>query len=600
MNVIKYIAEKLNKKWVKGFKQLTNSPVSLMKYDYISKILVSLENFYATEKTDGERIFLLINPSLQETNQYGQCFYITSKEIFSFDLHVKLDKEYIFDCEMMNKVIYIFDVIVFAGENVSELTFKERYNLLKTFDSSTKNIKIKKFEPLKINSYQKTLVDLYKLTKKSNVDGIIFTKIDEPYNKTHHYKWKSPALQTVDFLAVEEAPGHYILMTGINSRMASSFGLQLEDSYKKLLAQVPGLKYSEEYFPIPFYNSLISHYHFKSGKAKLPSYGIFEMSYKNNEWKLHKIRHDREVELSTGTYFGNNYKVAELTVQSILNPITLKDLTTNYAEISELAYFHKEDSGEFAAARAFNNYAKRALITRYRGSENVMDMACGRGGDLGKYSKSNMKNLLMIDIDRNALDELLNRKYEILPKSQQSCNLVIQCLDLNKKHSTNISLLSDNNSKNWQFIKKENFSVIFCHFALHYLAVDEKHIQNIADYISYYLRSGGEFVATFFDRERVLNLLKSGGSEWKTDKYFIQLTDKSIKVKLPFANKLYDEILINQQILDKIFRKAGLIKKEEQSFEKMLINYTPYKIEQTLDEDDKTFISLYKYVIYSK
>src|SRR5690606_33525247 len=51
---------------------------------------------------------------------------------------------------------------------------------------------------------------------------------------------------------------------------------------------------------------------------------IVELAWnpKKNVWDFHCRRADREVEIATGRYYGNNYKIAEETLQSSLNPLT--------------------------------------------------------------------------------------------------------------------------------------------------------------------------------------------------------------------------------------------------------------------------------------
>ena len=79
-------------------------------------------------------------------------------------------------------------------------------------------------------------------------------------------------------------------------------------------------------------------------------------------------------------------------------------------------YFSKKDI-KYADVRKFNNRVKRQLISRYSNSEYVIDMASGKGQDLQKYVDAKINNLLMLEIDESAIDELIiTMKSSILNK----------------------------------------------------------------------------------------------------------------------------------------------------------------------------------------
>lgn len=614
MTEINEIANKLNKKWVTGFKALGNNPTPLTKTIFIKDVIPNIDNYYLTIKADGLRCFLLINESYIK--------YITSENTKYVQIPNTFSEQYIFDCELVNDIIYIFDVIVYKNENIAFEAFTSRYKKMLDFETILNNknitdIRIKQFYKLNIKDYQKTIINLHNYKKSYKTDGLIFVESTKDYNLTVNLKWKPPEMLTIDFLAIRIKDNQYILLNGIKSNIMKQFRLTPNTIFLNMVDSLL-IKANKDYAPVPFYNSLKpSIYHYIHTNSEDLNGHIIELSLdKNINWVFHRIRHDRDMELKNGYYYGNNYKVAETTLASILNPLLLKELTAPCKILTQSIYFKKQDS-EYKSVKHFNNYVKMLLIKRYKNT-HIIDLASGRGGDLNKYIEIEAKSLLMLEIDKDAIEELINRKYSILTKSSNlGCNLAILQMDLNTSYKNNITKITDNFINiNDFFIEDLNLNkktnVVFCHFALHYLLKSEKSAQNIVSFISHYLEKNGSFVVTIFNGQSVFNLLKKNKGKWESGKkYMIKFKTNNtifsgfkntIDVLLPLADKPYEEPLIDLLALDKLFKKEHIFRTEEKDFGDMLEEYSNYHKEQynNLSPDDKIFIGLYKYVIYTK
>src|SRR6185436_16564414 len=149
------------------------------------------------------------------------------------------------------------------------------------------------------------------------------------------------------------------------------------------------------------------------------------------------------------------------------------------------------------------------------------------------------------------------------------------------------------------------------HFAMHYFVETAKSATNIIRFIDHYLQKGELFIMTIFNGQRVFDLLKKG--KWTpASRYMINWVGKSkstftgfnnrIKVLLPFSDHPYEEILIDLISLDTIFNKYKIRRIEDRNFDDMLDEYNNNvnPKNRVIDRDDKTFIGLYKYVIYKK
>jgi hypothetical protein len=516
----------------------------------------------------------------------------------------------------------VFDVIQYGGADIWREPFARRHEALLEFENAigaagVATVRVKKYYRLLAKNYQQLILDLYKEKKPYLKDGIIFTEISQDYNQTVNLKWKPPALLTIDFLAVKTQGARYLLMAGVDPAAFKRFGLTLPADYEGLVKSTTAKvdisdKLYSKYFPAPFESSLIKDSQYYTPGKKIPNlHGhIVEMSYEG-KWVFHRIRTDRDVELSNGTYFGNNYKVAELTLQASLNPLTIGDLCSSYGELTLGFYFQKKDDA-YLFVRKFNNYVKNVLIARHR-ADQVMDMASGKGQDIKKYVDAKVKELLMIELDNDAIDELIKRKFDIIGKmyiddiyapvdlrtyKPQGCKLSVRQLDLNNSHKKNIEVLGAG-----------KFKLIVCNFALHYMLNDKKGAENIVAFVANYLDDDGEFIFTALDGEKVFELVKGG--KWVKDKYLIELVRpakspfkgyEKIKVLLPCADTPYEEPLINLLELDKAFKRHGIYRTEGRNFDVFLGPYAQKKphMHKELNDHDKFFIGLYRFSIYKK
>ena len=596
---------------VKTLKRIGRAPKGLSRYEYISEVLPKIENFMITDKADGVRGIIEIKDGISRCIVGSDYFEI--KDMGSLSI--------IMDCEVLmdKKQVLIYDILEYNGDKVITETFAERYKRLSDLPEiihPTWKFTIKKFLHLTVGSYAKSIMELYNAMKKYSykTDGIIFSSTGNSYLQTYHHKWKPPEHLTIDFLVIRDN-NQLQMWSGISRRVFKQIGLSIPKNYKELTLEWVKLgSYGEianEYFPVPFRPS-ISPSVYKAPIMGIPkevkvSNQIIEVSWdkKKETWIYHRVRTDRVIELAEGHYFGNNYEIAELTYESIINPLTIKDLVSPLNLLTKGFYFEKSDQ-DYKAARNFNSYVKSQLISRNMGASYVIDMASGKGQDLGRYYNAKIKELLMLEIDQSAIDELITRKYDLAKKQwieridapvkiqgeSSSTNLTVCKIDLNAPTKTNIQKIADLNGA----YKAGEINLVVCNFALHYMVSDINHIKNIVEFISYWLKDGGEFMFTALDGDKIKQLLKKG--PWKTGLYKIENSKgNKINVLLPCSREVREEPLIDLKLLDREFNTKGILRVETKSFSEYLSNY---KDIGNLTNDDKQFVSLYSYSIYKK
>jgi len=284
------------------------------------------------------------------------------------------------------------------------------------------------------------------------------------------------------------------------------------------------------------------------------------------------------------------------------DPLIIEDETTKQ---DDDIYFQEHDNALQKASRNYNSFVKSELFKKFTGTKWVMDLASGKGQDLFRYSSFNMKNIIFLEIDKVALLELITRKhsFSVDHKYKNPMNILIQNVDLLDNYKDNINLIAN-------IYKKREIDLIICNFAFHYFVKNKESLKNICHLINHYLKRNGKFMFTTFDGQKIVDLLTKNNGVWiiKVDdiiKYGIkknytnnQLSEigQKIQVLLPFSNNtFYDEYLINIKTIEKELVKYNIILETNRSFSSYFHKYNKF-----LDADDKTYVDLYHYYIFTK
>jgi SAM-dependent methyltransferase len=171
--------------------------------------------------------------------------------------------------------------------------------------------------------------------------------------------------------------------------------------------------------------------------------------------------------------------------------------------------------------RNFNNWCKTALIqncNRYLpdGNVRVLDLGCGKGGDLQKWSKftGGLQDLVGIDIAQNSLNQFSDRLLR-LNKHKVSR---LACCDMGCENLQNddIKVLkvapteAQRGEKIWRKCKvldeKETFDIISCQFAVHYMFQTLERAKFFFCQVRDLLSDDGVFIATTMDCRVIANM----------------------------------------------------------------------------------------------
>lgn len=634
--VAKYIKPKQADRFRKdfGMKQLSNQVIELDVNIYMKELHNYITDYYMTDKLDGTRAVCYLSPD--------GCYAITNTDV---QLPIKTTSVYILDTEFYEDKYYIFDVMVFNDEVITEKPFSER---LTYFDkvmeefSSSKLFKTKPFIKL-TNKYQTELASFKKEKKPYHVDGIVLTPASGEYDTMRVYKYKPTEHLTVDFLIkkcpdkllgikpyipTKEKPNVYILFCGISKNVYIRLGMRLI----RVDELFPGLDYKNlpNYFPVQFQPSDKTYaYIFWSDKSDLDGeVGEFscikgDSSCQSCQWHLHRIREDRKVEVLRGNYYGNNYKVAEFVWMSYKTPLVIEDIPSAVADAkstmdtkatmdTKTSYFQEHDNQLQKASRNYNSFVKSNILSQFRSTEWVMDIASGKGQDLFRYGSFGIRNLVCLEIDQLALMELIARKHDFSAiKERGVMNIQVHQLDINNDYKENIEILSDIS------IYQQGMDLIMCNFAFHYFLASKKTLTNVIKFINHYLKPGGRFIFTAFDGKEIIQLLNENSGNWTVkvgnevqysikkqyDVNFLDTIGQKIDVLLPFSkSNYYQEFLVNIDYIAGEFQSAGMTLEIDKGFGEFLDEYkkSNRKNYESMTPADKLYVSNYHYYCFYK
>ena len=212
---------------------------------------------------------------------------------------------------------------------------------------------------------------------------------------------------------------------------------------------------------------------------------------------------------------------------------------------------------------------------------SLLDLACGKGGDINKWNKNKIKNVRAIDFNEQSIEEANNR----YNKSTMFTRCSFQVKDLSTEHVKS----------------RIKFNTITCFFAIHYFFGNNKTIDLFLDNIDL-LEQGGFFIVTTFSDSNLkkinytLNNSKVNINPVIIDNNKIIGNSISVKIKGTVLDTQTDEFIVNSNLLiDKLFKK-GLVLVENKDFSEYYKewpskdNLKLSKMEKDLSFLNKTFV----------
>lgn len=606
-------------------------------------------NYKVTIKADGDRTFVFVD---------------NNKKIYlvDFNLNVKfagdpigknkdtLKPNTIYDGELVTNKdnethILFFDCYVYNNEDVSQKSLADRIDLCHTF-----NTKHYKFQPKQYHD-TKDVRQVLKAQYKYETDGVIYmptgsAKVIGTWDEC--YKWKPPNQNTIDFIVTyvkdsnnnrlemyERGEKQYILNAFVGSTPVSP----------KSYFQSKGKKY----IAIPFVTDAGKTHFIKiKSNQKCDNGDVIEDNYvvecyyntDDDHWVPYRVRFDKTWDaILNKTITGNNIKSALNIWSSIVYPIDINDLSSpsiiqnDVGDIFRTKYYERKGNRNKMNMSTMNRLHNQVVkndftfrMLKNAGCKSLMDIACGKGGDLHKWLENNFETVLGIDVVEDNIINPIDGAYKRLSESKvtRRHKYVFVPSDSSIPFGTKAQLRIINDPytidlvrclwgsklkppKELQYLQglgKSKFDVVSCQFAIHYFFENDEKIEAVLSNVRNNLKKGGFFVGTCFDGDTVLDLLKLNNgfvkaniqdkTIWSIDANGAILERDSmgqkVSVFVESINKTHDEYLVPFSILREKMKKYGLRELNENELRELHLERSSYMFEDILKENTMSLI----------
>jgi mRNA (guanine-N7-)-methyltransferase len=166
--------------------------------------------------------------------------------------------------------------------------------------------------------------------------------------------------------------------------------------------------------------------------------------------------------------------------------------------------------------RKFHNFIKFNIINescKRTSAKNLLDIACGRGGDLQKWlSNNNLQYILAFDSHKDSI-------FSSIKNGDNFDGAIARFLNIKKNYKSkipyivfkNLNILdNDIYEKLNQIDTNKKYDIISCQFAMHYFSRNDNLLNQILNMISLKLKKGGLFIGTATDGDLIYNILNNG------------------------------------------------------------------------------------------
>lgn len=255
--------------------------------------------------------------------------------------------------------------------------------------------------------------------------------------------------------------------------------------------------------------------------------------------------------------------------------------------------------------RRINNFIKAGILTKYiKKNDVLLDLGCGKGGDLKKYQSLKIKKYVGIDVSKKSIEEAIHRV-----KNLKLSFITQFCV----KDAYNDILLFDDANRG-VCPKLNQFDVITSQFSFHYAFFDDASLKTAVSNISLNLKQGGFFIITVPRKNIIVNrILKQ-----KSHNSLYSITDVQPKTDNTDLWKSYNfslvgsvngciEYFVNFLKLKKMLEKEKIYLEERTPFVSLLKQYksiytslfTQMKITNP-STDETDVIGLYEVIVFRK
>jgi len=195
----------------------------------------------------------------------------------------------------------------------------------------------------------------------------------------------------------------------------------------------------------------------------------------------------------------------------------LPSISSHYDALAKGGGKRKRSASLAFGVRKFNNAVKRSLLAKFAPPGGVLlDLACGRGGDLDKWRASlgPSGTVYACDVSKESQREAVRRRKEAEERSGHGsfprCTFAVS----DAAHKACLT----------QFVPPPvRFDVVTCQFAAHYMWETAARAEAFVGNVAAQLRPGGRFLCTTVDGDVIEKRAISGGGTFGNALYKVRM-----------------------------------------------------------------------------
>ncbi|KAI5133828.1 mRNA (guanine-N7-)-methyltransferase [Nematocida ausubeli] len=268
----------------------------------------------------------------------------------------------------------------------------------------------------------------------------------------------------------------------------------------------------------------------------------------------------------------------------------------HYNKIKSISLCNREVS-QIIGVREVNNFLKQRLIQKFiQQNSVVLDLGCGKGGDLSKLKHCPVRTYYGCDIAQDSLKEALSRSIGLKFKT----------------HFLNANFASD------KITIEEKADLVMSQFSFHYAFSSELSMKKAAMNVFNNLKEGGVFILTIPDTNVILRRSERNAVDGSFGNRLYKVvpspsfyTEKSFgrgyKFYLQEALTGCEEYLTNMEYLTEFFKSKGMVKIFDTDFlsfinTEMFADKEMYSrmVKRVLTQEELPIIELYRAIAYKK
>lgn len=541
-----------------------------------------------------------------------------------------------------------------------------------------------------------------------SIDGLIFTPAklalyshygNKPVQMTDNvkwdkvFKWKPPEQNTIDFMAkfgnIVSIDGikyrEIHLYVGCNPKQSDNYTIDnalkeiYNNEYRKIMREKnrsyilklfkPNIYYSEGVEKS--YVRLDSKLEARCESGELIDgdkivefrYILDDSIHPSMRWIPMRIREDKTRIFNTGelSKTANDNSVAINIWSTIHNPVTESiirgkapimkmDLENDLLQTNDIYYSRNIPRDELLSyhMQQFHNIGiKNMLYSKPKNKDNLLELACGEGGDMNRWIDNSYRFVLGIDYVKNNIYNPRSGAYSRLMSSREKFfrdkdniinkvifpNIVYVAGDCGKSIMDGECSSSINDTDSFNTLKvvlnkksgnimdhykkvaskgAYGFDVCSCMFAIHYFFESEEKINAFLKNISVLLKKGGNFICTFMDGKSVVDAIRDNGGDmiegrkvldkgkgiplWSIIRRYDVDSEidynKKVDVLIEATKKFIPEFIVNFDVLVKKCKEYNLELVDSELFSQQF-----NKIKSEIPQDDNEKTNLHKIIM---